>query len=253
MKKVMCLLAIMFMIANTSAQTRVIAHRGFWKTQGSAQNSITSLLKADSIGCYGSEFDVWLTKDNGLVVSHDGIIQGHKVEESTLKELTGLWLANGECVPSLKELLETAKRKTSLKLVLELKAHSKPEREIKAVEEIVSMIKKMGLEPRMIYITFSSHALKELIRQAPTSTPVYYLKGDLSPQQLKELGSAGPDYHFSEFYRYTDWIESCHALGLKVNVWTVNKKEEMQYFWDKVDFITTDEPLGLLKDIMKVK
>ena len=231
MKKVMCLLAIMFMIANTSAQTRVIAHRGFWKTQGSAQNSITSLLKADSIGCYGSEFDVWLTKDNGLVVSHDGIIQGHKVEESTLKELTGLWLANGECVPSLKELLKTAKRKTSLKLVLELKAHSKPEREIKAVEEIVSMIKKMGLEPRMIY----------------------YLKGDLSPQQLKELGSAGPDYHFSEFYRYTDWIESCHALGLKVNVWTVNKKEDMQYFWDKVDFITTDEPLGLLKDIMKVK
>ena len=234
MKKVMCLLAIMFMIANTSAQTRVIAHRGFWKTQGSAQNSITSLLKADSIGCYGSEFDVWLTKDNGLVVSHDGIIQGHKVEESTLKELTGLWLANGECVPSLKELLE-------------------PEREIKAVEEIVSMIKKMGLEPRMIYITFSSHALKELIRQAPTSTPVYYLKGDLSPQQLKELGSAGPDYHFSEFYRYTEWIESCHALGLKVNVWTVNKKEDMQYIWDKVDFITTDEPLGLLKDIMKVK
>lgn len=90
------------------------------------------------------------------MVSHDGIIQGHKVEESTLKELTGLWLANGECVPSLKELLETAKRKTSLKLVLELKAHSKPEREIKAVEEIVSMIKKMGLEPRMIYITFVS-------------------------------------------------------------------------------------------------
>ena len=84
-------------------------------------------------------------------------------------------------------------------------------------------------------------------------TGIYNQKGDLSPQQLKELGSAGPDYHFSEFYRYTDWIESCHALGLKVNVWTVNKKEDMQYFWDKVDFITTDEPLGLLKDIMKVK
>ena len=153
----MCLLAIMFMIANTSAQTRVIAHRGFWKTQGSAQNSITSLLKADSIGCYGSEFDVWLTKDNGLVVSHDGIIQGHKVEESTLKELTGLWLANGECVPSLKELLETAKRKTSLKLVLELKAHSKPEREIKAVEEIVSMNKEDGTRtPDDIYHLFVS-------------------------------------------------------------------------------------------------
>ncbi len=47
--------------------------------------------------------------------------------------------------------------KTSLKLVLELKAHSKPEREIKAVEEIVSMIKKMGLEtPDDIYHLFVS-------------------------------------------------------------------------------------------------
>ena len=36
--------------------TQVIAHRGFWKTDGSAQNSIAALVKADSIHCYGSEF-----------------------------------------------------------------------------------------------------------------------------------------------------------------------------------------------------
>ena len=29
--------------------TQVIAHRGFWKTDGSAQNSIAALVKADSI------------------------------------------------------------------------------------------------------------------------------------------------------------------------------------------------------------
>ena len=34
----------------TQAQsTQVIAHRGFWKTDGSAQNSIAALVKADSI------------------------------------------------------------------------------------------------------------------------------------------------------------------------------------------------------------
>ena len=93
------------------------------------------------------------------------------------------------------------------------------------------MIKKMGLEPRMIY-HLCLFRIKGTDPSGPTSTPVYYLKGDLSPQQLKELGSAGPDYHFSEFYRYTDWIESCHALGLKVNVWTVNKKRDIQYFWE---------------------
>ena len=37
------------------AQSGVIAHRGFWKTDGSAQNSIAALLKADSVGCYGQQ------------------------------------------------------------------------------------------------------------------------------------------------------------------------------------------------------
>ena len=28
------------------------------------KNSIAALMKADSVGCYGSEFDVWLTDDD---------------------------------------------------------------------------------------------------------------------------------------------------------------------------------------------
>ncbi len=38
-----------------SHQTKVIAHRGFWNTPGSAQNSLAALVKADSIGCYVEE------------------------------------------------------------------------------------------------------------------------------------------------------------------------------------------------------
>ena len=35
-----------FFTLATQAQTQVIAHRGFWKAEGSAQNSITGLNKA---------------------------------------------------------------------------------------------------------------------------------------------------------------------------------------------------------------
>ena len=70
-KKLLFASALLFSAYNASAQTQVIAHRGFWKTEGSAQNSIAALLKADSIGCYGSEFDVWLAADDQLVVNHD--------------------------------------------------------------------------------------------------------------------------------------------------------------------------------------
>lgn len=44
------------------AQTKVIAHRGYWDCEGSAQNSIASLKKAAEAGVYGSEFDVQMTK-----------------------------------------------------------------------------------------------------------------------------------------------------------------------------------------------
>ena len=56
-KKLLFASALLFSAYNASAQTQVIAHRGFWKTEGSAQNSIAALLKADSIGCYGSGGD----------------------------------------------------------------------------------------------------------------------------------------------------------------------------------------------------
>lgn len=230
-------------------KTQVIAHRGFWKTDGSAQNSIASLVKADSIGCYGSEFDVWLTSDNQLVVNHDATFKGVNMQKSTTQECTAVILDNGEPLPTLKQYLETAKG-LKTRLILELKAHKTPEQETRAVEGIVKMVKDMGLENRMEYITFSRHATKEFIRLAPQGTPVYYLEGDLTPKELKEWGCAGPDYHYSVFKKHPEWITECHNLGLKVNAWTVNDIKDMKWLIKHgVDFITTNEPI-LLEDVL---
>ena len=56
LKKMMMASALLMVACCMQAQTKVIAHRGFWKTPGSSQNSISSLQQADSLGCYGSEF-----------------------------------------------------------------------------------------------------------------------------------------------------------------------------------------------------
>lgn len=232
------------------AQTQVIAHRGYWKTPGSAQNSIAALVKADSIHCYGSEFDVWLAADDQLVVNHDPTFRTQSMESSPATLLTTLQLDNGERLPTLAKYLRTAKN-LHTRLILELKAHSTPERETKAIEQIVDMVKKFGLEDRMEYITFSLHATKEFIRLAPAGTPVFNLDGKLTPKELKEMGCAGPDYHYSVFRKKPEWIKECHDLGLKVNAWTVNSPEEMKWLIDKnVDFITTNEPV-LLQEILK--
>lgn len=250
LKKILMASALFFSAYSAAGQTQVIAHRGFWKTDGSAQNSIAALQKADSIGCYGSEFDVWLAADDQLVVNHDPLYKGKRMEKSPSTALTLLKLDNGESLPTLAKYLQAAKP-LHTRLVLELKTHSKPERETKAVERIVALVKKYGLEDRMEYISFSLHAVKEFIRLAPANTPVFYLNGDLSPKELKEIGCAGPDYHYSVFRRHPEWIKQSHDLGMKVNAWTVNKVNDMKWLIDrKIDFITTNEPV-MLKKMLK--
>lgn len=180
---------------STHAQ-QVIAHRGFWQTEGSAQNSLTALVKADSIGCYGSEFDVWLSKDGIPVVYHDKLAGLRRVEKQRAKKLTGRKLKNGEQLPTLEAYLETGK-KLNCKLILELKKHSSVIRETEAVQKVVAMVDKYGLSDRMEYISFSLHAVKEFIRLTPPETPVYYLEGDLAPAQLYQEGCKGLDYPLS--------------------------------------------------------
>lgn len=58
LKKLFFASALLFAACGTIQAQEVIAHRGFWTTDGSAQNSLAALVKADSIHCYGSEFDV---------------------------------------------------------------------------------------------------------------------------------------------------------------------------------------------------
>ena len=245
-KKLITTFLLVSAAVTTFAQTKVIAHRGFWDTPGSAQNSIAALVKADSVGCYGSEFDVWLTKDSVLIVNHDPRFKGKRMEASTAQELTSLKLANGENLPTLDAYLQKAKMlPNQTKLILELKEHSTPQQETEAVRRIVGAIRQQGLEDRTEYISFSLHATKEFVRQAPGS-PVYYLNGELSPQELKNIGCTGLDYSIAPLKKHPEWIKQAHDLGMKVNVWTINKESEMKWLIDKgVDFITTNNPVLL--------
>ena len=108
----MTLMLLMGVILPSAAKDRakqVIAHRGYWKTEGSAQNSISSLRNTYNIGVYGSEFDVHITRDGEVVVFHDDDIDGIKIENANYTDIKDKRLKNGEPIPTLKEYLEAAK------------------------------------------------------------------------------------------------------------------------------------------------
>ncbi len=236
----LCLLTIWPTISQNKVQ--VIAHRGFWKTDGSAQNSIKALNLADDMGVYGSEFDVHLTADNVAVVHHDDTMLGIPIQSTNYDDIKDMILPNGEKIPTLEKYLNRG-RLLKTKLIFELKPHKTPERNREAARICVSIINQLGLQNCTEYITFNLDAGKELIRLSP-NTPVFHLNGDLTPQQLKDLGFAGLDYHFNKMKENPQWFKEAKDLGLKINVWTVNDPVIIKEMIDRgADFITTDEPI----------
>lgn len=232
------------------AQPKVVAHRGYWKAEGSAQNSVTSLTKAASIGAYASEFDVWLTADNKLVVNHDALFKGVDMAASKGRQATAVVLDNGESLPTLDQYLKAACRFPDTKLVFELKSLNSDEREALAVKKSLKLIRKYHLEDRTCYISFSLNACDEFVRQAPKGSRVYYLNGELEPAELLKHGFAGMDYSKKVLRTHPEWVAECRELGLESNVWTVDSDEDLRYFVGQgVDYITTNYP-ELLQSII---
>ena len=98
---------------------RVVAHRGGSTEAGTRQfpdNSVAALNYAIGLGCYASECDIYLTKDDDVVVAHASAgcyINNLKPWEHTLAELRAAGtLANGEQLPSLADFIEWVRLRT---------------------------------------------------------------------------------------------------------------------------------------------
>ena len=244
MKKLIFSAALLLAGGAVAAQPKVIAHRGYWTAPESAQNSLASFTKADAVGVYGSEIDVWLTADDKLIVNHDRVYKGTDInmEKSTLKEITSIVLPNGENIPTFDAYLKLVASKPDTRLILEMKSLSDYNREDLAAEKIVRELKKYKVLERTDIIAFSINACLAFKKLLP-DTRIYYLNGDLPPKSIKKLGLAGIDYSMGVLRKHPQWVKEAHELGLEVNVWTVDSEEDMKYFIGLgVDYITTDYP-----------
>ncbi|MCF0174755.1 MAG: glycerophosphodiester phosphodiesterase, partial [Bacteroidales bacterium] len=229
MKKIILILAAIASLCACCGQTcpkspKVIAHRGWWIHEGSAQNSLASLRLAMEAGFFGSETDVQMTRDSQIVVFHDSKIKGKKVYKMTYEEvLADTTLVNGEKVSTLDEYLDLYTSIDSpTKLICEIKKQSTPEWQTYVANKVHSIVLAHGImADRLEYISFSS-VICDALKQIAPDYPVAYLEGDFSPKKAGKRGYDGIDYHYDIFYLQKRWVEKSHALGLCVNTWTVD-------------------------------
>lgn len=234
------------------ADNPVIAHRGAWKKNNLPENSIAALKEAIRLGCTGSEFDIWMTADDSIVINHDPHYNKLTIEKTNYADLLAFKLSNGEKIPTLREyLLAGLENNKQTMLVLEIKPSTiSVDRGRLVASRVVQLVKELNAKAMSVYISFDYEILKRVLEDDPQAS-VQYLKGDVEPLQLKKDKMAGLDYHFSVFKKQPTWAEQAKKEKLILNAWTVNDAAEMNLLLDQgFNYITTNEP-ELLFDILQ--
>lgn len=213
----------------------LIAHRGSWLINMHPENSMAAFREALSMKLYGTEFDVRQTKDDQLVICHNELYAGKKIEDYSYDELNVAKLTNGENLPRLEDfLLIYKKTETEVKLIIDLKKCK--------INKVLQLVDSFEVQDQVEYITFSKGYCRQLANKGYGSK-TFYLGGNYSPLDVRDtLGCYGISYSYKVFDKYPDWIEEARVLGMRIGVWIVNSKESISDYLQKGVVVTTDRP-----------
>lgn len=236
-------------VKNDFIKNKVVAHRGAWKHSNVSQNTLGSIRHAIELGCEAAEIDVWLTKDNKVVLCHDMDLDGRIIEKTDLADIKAIKLKNDESAPTLEECLELIKSQNKTRLIVELKSNKWNENVLALADSVVDIVHRMNAQAWIDYISFDYRGLKA-IREKDATVHLSFLEPAVDLDLQKMDGMSGIDYHYSNYDKMEKLYERCSALGLTTNAWTVNDEKLMNRFLNmNLDLITTDEPEMLLNII----
>jgi glycerophosphoryl diester phosphodiesterase len=215
-----------------------IGHRG--AKAYAIENTLESFKKAIELGANAIEFDVRISKDSQLILSHDDNLKkvfGKDVllSEATLEELKQLTENN---IATFEEALCFIDRKVE-KILVELK-------EVGYESNIIDVIRKEKLIDRVIIISFHEKALIHIRNlDEKIETGLIYTKFKKPIDTALKLNAQ----YLVPLYRFVHRrdIAKAHKKNLKVIVWTINTTMEAELYIAKdVDGIATDKP-GIFK------
>jgi len=231
--------------------TGVISHRGAWKEFNNPENSRASFNQALALGCKGTEIDVWMSSDSVLVVNHDPHYKGLLIEKTTYKELKKHKLSNGETLSILSDYINKIRKQDRTTLIIDVKSSKISPANTKILaRKCVETVRKYKTEDKVEYLFFDYEAGKYLITLEPTAKvsllgwkTISSAELNLTAAQVKADGFHGLDLNRLAYLENPKFIEEAKILGLVLNVWTVNEREDMQWFIERgFHYITTDYP-----------
>lgn len=224
------------------ARPWVVAHRG--GTALGPENMLPTFEKAIALGVDAVELDIHLTSDRRLVVIHDETVErtfpahSGKIREMTFQQTQDVGL------PSLEQALRLCQGRC--RVLVEIK-HPHGARYEGIEQALLDELNNLEMTDQVVVISFDATSLRILRQLAPGIATGYLTSKALQPATLKY--DPKPSYsspHFKTVDRA--YVDSAHAEGLKVSVWTVNDRPGMERMRDiGCDAITTNDPALLLE------
>lgn len=225
----------------------IIAHRGL-VTQHQ-ENTLPAIQAAmDSRCCDGAEFDVFLTKDNKVVLFHDENLKRVTGEDLNIYDLTWADLKTIQILPEIEvdgglrrypAAAEIPLLEDALELIrgheffvdIELKAYRPSWANRQVGGEVANLVKRMGMLEQVVCTSFNFFMLYDLEKEQ-RAVPSGFAYDDNMPISLKRLNRlmefniVGRLVHSNAVCsEHTlideDTVEKYHRRGMKVGTFTV--------------------------------
>jgi glycerophosphoryl diester phosphodiesterase len=227
------------------------AHRGF---SGSyPENTMLAFQKAIEAYCDGIELDVHLSRDGNIVIIHDETADRTTdgrgfIKDMDYAELHRLDAGSGEHIPALEEYFDLAENYniiTNVELKNSVIWYEGME------EKIIALIRRRGLEDRVIFSSFNHFSMLKCKTLAP-EIRCGFLTGSWIIDAGTYTKKHGMECYHPDFNSLSDEaVKEIHAAGIIINTYTVNRREDMERFVSLgVEGIITNEP-ALLHDVLK--
>tara|TARA_B100000749_G_scaffold280707_1_gene278191 strand:+ start:124405 stop:125277 length:873 start_codon:yes stop_codon:yes gene_type:complete len=288
MKKYIVLVLMLFAEVAFAKKISVHGHRGARSVR--PENTISAFKYALEVGVDVLEFDLSVTKDNVLILSHDPWIdkdiclgpKGKKLKEKipvntlTLAEVKQFDCGSlinprfkkqvpqkGERIPTLAEVFDFVKNseipgaKTvefniETKIVPSLPDLTPSPKQF--AEMLVKELKAAGMDSRTIVQSFD-HRTLYWVKKIDSKIRISQLTSD---SMVDMVGAAkGISAEFISPYMHwisKDMVQRLHKNGIQVAPWTANEAKDWDYLISiGVDAIITDDPKALIDYLKKKK
>jgi glycerophosphoryl diester phosphodiesterase len=229
------------------AQSIVIAHRGSSFT--APENTVASAKLAWEQNADAVELDIYLTKDNRVMVMHDGNTkrttgESYQIPETSSEILraldAGLWKDEkfkGEKIPFLEEMIATVP--AGKKMVIEIKCG------IEVLPALQQIVKDCGKNDQLIFIAFDWKTILAAKQMFPTNK-CYWLSSSAT-EVLEKIDEAAKNkldgINLNNKIVDQQMVKKAKDAGLEVLSWTIDDSEEAKRLVQLgVSGITTNRP-----------